>query len=66
MNQRKNGNVKEYDSKGNLEFEGEYFNGKKWNGNVKEYISEEYIIFEGKYLNGEKHGEGKEFDKYGK
>ena len=65
LNQRKNGNVKEYDSKGNLEFEGEYFNGKKWNGNVKEYISKEYIIFEGKYLNGEKHGEGKEFDKYG-
>ena len=27
----RNGKGKEYDSKGNIEFEGEFFNGKKWN-----------------------------------
>ena len=29
--ERRNGKGKEYDSKGNIEFEGEFFNGKKWN-----------------------------------
>ena len=35
MNGIKNGKGKEYDYEGNLEFDGEYLNGKKWNG--KEY-----------------------------
>ena len=34
---RWNGNGKEFDRKGKLIFEGEYFEGKRWNGKGKEY-----------------------------
>ena len=60
-----NGKVKEYYYNDNLEFEGEYLNGKR-NGKGKEYA--EYggkcveLEYEGEYLNGEKKGKGKEFD----
>ena len=33
----KNGNVKEYNEKGELIFEGEYLNNKKWKGIEKVY-----------------------------
>ena len=36
MEKEKNIKGKEYDYYGNLEFEGEYLNGKKWNGKGKE------------------------------
>ena len=41
-----NGKLKEYDTEGNLLFEGEYLNCLK-NGLVKEYNSERKLIFEG-------------------
>ena len=44
----------EYDYKGNLIFEAEYLNDKKWNGKGKEYDYEGNLRFEGEYLNGEK------------
>ena len=37
-----------------LEFEGEYKNGKKWNGKGKEYEFKGRAEFDGEYLNGEK------------
>ena len=49
-----NGKVKEYgDDDGNLEFEGEYLNGKR-NGKGKEYDTLGNLKFEGEYLNGQK------------
>ena len=48
-----NGKVKEYNWKGELEFEGDYLKGKK-NGKVKEYNWKGKLEFEGEYLNGEK------------
>ena len=54
-----NGKVKEYDSYGKLEFEGEYLNGKR-NGKGKEY-SIGYLIFEGEYSNGQRNGKGRKY-----
>ena len=49
-----NGKVKEYNyDNGELIFEGEYSNGKRWNGKFKE-IQYGKLIIEGEYLNGEK------------
>ena len=45
---------KEYNFKGELLFEGEYLNGKRWNGKGKEYNWNDELIFEGEYLNGKK------------
>ena len=44
---------------GNLIFEGDYINGKRWNGKGKEYnhYNHHYfleLIFEGEYLNGKR------------
>ena len=48
-----NGKIKEYNEySGELEFEGEYLNGKR-NGKGKEYYENGKISFEGEYLNGE-------------
>ena len=47
-----NGKVKEYDNDGDLQFEGEYLNGKR-NGKGKEY-DDGMIIYEGEYLNGKR------------
>jgi len=46
---------------GELIFEGDYLNGKRWNGKGKEYFKNK-LLFEGEYLNGEKNGKGKEYD----
>ena len=46
-----NGKGKEYNYKGNLEFEGEYYNGKK-DGKGKQYNYDGQLIFEGEYLKG--------------
>ena len=43
-NEVRNGKGKEYYLNGNLKFEGEYFNGKKWNG--KGYDKYGNIIYE--------------------
>ena len=43
--------VKEYDYKGRLLFDGEYFNEKKWKGKLKVY-SDDILVFEGDYLDG--------------
>ena len=45
----------EYNENGDIEFEGEYLNGKKWNGIVKEYNYEDDYSLEskGKIINGE-------------
>ena len=48
------GLIKEYDSSGRLEFEGEYINGKR-NGKGKEYYyCNDNLAFEGEYLFGYK------------
>ena len=60
------GLIKEYNEFYNLEYEGEYLNGKR-NGKGKEYrkLLHNSLIskfnFEGDYLNGKKHGKGKEY-----
>ena len=49
---------------GELIFEGDYLNGKRWNGKYKEYIPcNEYngLIYENEYLNGKRNGKGKEY-----
>ena len=48
-----NGQGKEYNSKGQLKFEGEYLNGIR-NGKGKEYNNYNELVFEGEYLNGKK------------
>ena len=55
------GYIKEYDLLyGELEFEGEYLNGKR-NGKGKEYYDNGKLEFEGEYLNGDRLS-GKIFD----
>ena len=49
-----NGTVREYDITGNLIFDGEYLNGKKWIGIVKEYDFEGNLKFEDVLINGGK------------
>ena len=51
-----NGKAEEYNSDGNLKFEGEYLNGDK-NGKGKEYDINGKLIYEGEYLNGKKKNE---------
>ena len=61
-----NGEGKEYNRFGKLDFEGKYLNGKR-NGKGKEYCYESgKLIFEGEYLNGHINGKGKEYNQYGK
>ena len=57
-----NGMEKEYNSYGNIIYEGEYINGEI-NGKGKEYDDNGTLQFEGEYLNGEKYGKGKEYYK---
>ena len=57
------GYIKEYDSHGELKFEGEYLNGKR-NGKGKEYNNNGKLIFEGEYLNGKRNGKGKQYNNY--
>ena len=45
---------------GNIEFEGEYLNGKR-NGKGKEYYENGNIEFEGEYLDDKRNGKGKEY-----
>ena len=59
------GLIKEYDHKGNLIFEGEYFNGNR-NGKGKSYYANGKLYFEGEYLNGERNGKGKKYNEYGR
>ena len=59
LNGERNGKGKEYDYYGELIFEGEYKEGKRWNGKGKEYHwDDDYNEFEfiGEYLNGKKFG----------
>ena len=64
MNGKRNGKGKEY-KYGELLFEGEYSDGKRWNGKGKEDKNGS-LIFEGEYLNGKRWNEkGKEYDYYG-
>ena len=74
--ERKRKNI--YDSDGDISFDAEYLNGKKWyakryeenakyeikegKGFIKELDKNGKIKFEGQYLNGEKNGDGKEWD----
>ena len=64
-----NGEVKEYDDKGELIFEGVYINGKR-HGKGKEYNYNKggrFLIFEGEYINGKRwNGKGKEYQFDGK
>ena len=46
----------------NLDFKGEYLNGKR-NGKCKEYYNGH--LYEGRYLDGKKHGKWKEYDYHG-
>ena len=55
------GKIKEYNEDGELEFEGEYLNGKRWNGKGKDYYDGKKS-YEGEYLNGERNGKGKEYN----
>ena len=58
------GNVKEYDDDGNLEFVGEYLNGKK-SGKGKEYNVNGFLFYYGEYLDGKRwNGVGKELSYY--
>ena len=58
------GFVKEYNYGGDLQFEGEYLNGRKY-AKGKLYDNGK-VIYEGELSNGLKNGKGKEFDKDGK
>ena len=60
------GNIKEYNYYGKLEFEGEYKNGER-NGQGKEYdIYYGKLVFEGEYKNGKRWtGKGKEYNNDG-
>ena len=53
--------IKEFNNRGNINFEAEFFCGEK-NGKGKEYNFGR-LIFEGEYLNGKKNGKGKEYIK---
>ena len=55
------GFVKEYNSVGNLDFEGEYINGER-NGKGKEYNLISNLEYEGEYINNKRNGIGKEYD----
>ena len=64
-NGKRIGEGKEYNDDGNLIFEGEYLDGKKWKGIAKEYDEDTgKLILEYEYLSGKIDGESKEYDKY--
>ena len=46
----RNGRGKEYDSNGELKYDGEYLNGKR-NGEGKEYDNDGNLIYKGEFLN---------------
>ena len=59
-NRKRNGKGWEFNEKGNLIFEGEYLDGKKWKGQLKEYDDiTGKLILECEYLNGIINGEVK-------
>ena len=51
-NGTRNGKGKEYYSNGELKFEGEYLNGKRWNGKGKQYYIFRTLIVEFVFENG--------------
>ena len=55
------GNGIEYESNGDISFEGKFKNGKRWKGFGKEYYSLVRVQYKGEYLNGEKNINGIEF-----
>ena len=59
------GKVKEFDTNGILEFEGEYLKGEK-SGKGIIYYSNGKILYEGNFLNDKKNGKGKEYNYKGK
>ena len=70
INGEKNGKGKEYNIEGDIVFDGEYLNEKKWNyyksknkrnGKGKEYNLKK-LIFEGKYSDDMRNGKGIEYD----
>ena len=54
----------EYGFNNDLEFEGEYSNGKR-NGKGKEYYGNGVLRYEGEFFNNRRNGYGKEYDKNG-
>ena len=54
------GIIKEYNTKGELIFKGQYINGLR-NGEGEEYYDSKNVIFKGNYLNGLRHGKGEEY-----
>ena len=58
MENRRNGKGKDF-HKGQLRFEGEYLNGKRWNGKYRLVDYWDKPKFEGEIINGER--KGKEF-----
>ena len=53
LNDKKDGEGKEYNVNKDLIFEGEYRNGKRWKGKYKIYNYDKYkLIFEGDYKDG--------------
>ena len=54
LNGERNGKGKEYDYTGDILFEGEYLNEKKWNGKGKEYYPNKKLKYEGEYFNRKK------------
>ena len=58
------GKKREYDFNKNLEFEGEYSNGKR-NGKGIEYYDNGNVQYEGEFLDNRKNGYGKEYERNG-
>ena len=59
LNGEKHGKGKEYDERGEIVFEGEYYEGKRWNGkgNVEEKENRQGMAkFESEYINGKRKG----------
>ena len=54
MNGNRNGKGTEHGNDGELLFEGEYFDGKRWKGKGIEYNENNNLVFEGEYLNGKR------------
>ena len=56
---------KKFDTKGNIIFEGEYKEGKKWNWIERRFHSNINLIkFEGEFTNGERTGKMKRYEFY--
>ena len=54
LNGERNGKGKEYNQVNEIEFEGEYNNGKRWNGKGSEYGLNGNLEFNGEYKNGQR------------